>query len=87
MSVHAFPVRLAETVNRFGAARVERTAVPSPRGGPALVTLGDRTLVARIHGERVTRRGRQTLVSVHGRRTWVASQRVQPLEEGSGLTA
>jgi hypothetical protein len=87
MSVHAFPVRLAETVNRFGTARVERSAIASPRRGSALVTLGERTFVARVHGERVTRRGRQTLVSVHGRRTWIASQRVQSLDAGEGLTA
>lgn len=87
MSVHAFPVRLAETVNRFGTARLERSAVSSAGGGSALVTLGERSLLARVHGERVTRRGRQTLVSVHGRRTWIASQRVQSLDEGEGLTA
>jgi hypothetical protein len=87
MSVHAFPVRLAETVNRFGTTRVERSAVSGPRGGSALVTVGDRSFLARVHGERVTRRGRQTLVSVHGRRTWIASQRVQPLDAGEGMTA
>lgn len=87
MTVHAFPVRLAETVNRFGSARSERSAVPGAGQGAALVTLGERSFVARTQGERVTRRGRQTLVSVHGRRTWVASHRVQPLGEGEGLTA
>lgn len=81
VQVQGFPVRFAETVNRFGKARVERSGVTSHPDAIALVTLGDHTFVARTHGERVTRRGRQTLVSVHGRLTWVASQRVQPLEE------
>jgi hypothetical protein len=81
VQVQAFPVRFAETVNRFGATRIERTAAVTPEGEPALVTLGERTLVARTRGERVTRRGRQTLVSIHGRLTWVASSRVQPLDE------
>jgi hypothetical protein len=81
VQVQAFPVRFAETVNRFGAARIERPGAVPPEGGLALVTLGERTFVARTHGERVTRRGRQTLVSVHGRLTWVATHRVQPLDE------
>jgi hypothetical protein len=81
VQVQAFPVRFAETVNRFGAARVERPGVVAPEGEPVLVSLGERTFVARTHGERVTRRGRQTLVSIHGRLTWVASSRVQPLGE------
>ncbi|HEX6247455.1 MAG TPA: hypothetical protein VFZ64_06240 [Nocardioidaceae bacterium] len=83
VQIHGFPARFAETVNRFGAARFERTGVSRPQGDPVLVTLGDRTFVGRAHGERVTRRGRQTLVSVHGRLTWVASQRVEPLEGGT----
>lgn len=82
VQVQAFPVRFAETVNRFGAARIERPgAVQSGGGLLALVTLGERTFVVRTHDERVTRRGRQTLVSVHGRLTWVASSRVQLLDE------
>jgi hypothetical protein len=81
VQVQAFPVRFAETVNRFGAARVERAGATAQQGDLALVTLGDHTFVARTHGERVTRRGRQTLVSVHGRLTWVVSNRVQPLGE------
>lgn len=80
VQLQAFSVRFAETVNRFGNAPVERTRATSPHGELALVTLGGRSLVARTHGERVTRRGRQTLVSVHGRLTWVASTRVQILE-------
>jgi hypothetical protein len=81
VQVQAFPVRFAETVNRFGAARIERPGTEPPEGRLALVALGERTFVARTHGERVSRRGRQTLVSVHGRLTWVASSRVQPLDE------
>lgn len=80
MSVQAFPVRFAETVNKFGAPRAERSDVASQPGTPALVTIGNRSFVARTHGERVTRRGRQTLVSVHGRLRWVDSRRVQSLE-------
>jgi hypothetical protein len=79
MTVQAFPVRFAETVNRFGAAAVERVGASTPEGDPVLVTLGDRTFVARAHGHRVTRRGRQTLVAVHGRLTWVSGSRVEPL--------
>lgn len=81
VQVQAFPVRFAETVNRFGAARAERPDRAVPQGELALVTLGNRSFMARTHGERVTRRGRQTLVSVHGRLTWVSTQRVQLLEE------
>ena len=81
VQVQAFPVRFAETVNRFGAARIERPDHSVPQGELALVTLGNRSFMARTHGERVTRRGRQTLVSVHGRLTWVSTQRVQLLEE------
>jgi hypothetical protein len=81
MTVQAFPVRFAETVNRFGSPRAERTRVDVMAPRLALVTLGDRTLVAKTYGRRVTRRGRQTLVSVRGRLTWVASSRVQPLVE------
>lgn len=81
MSVQTFPVRFAETVNRFGAARYERRRVEG--GEQALVTLGGRTFVARIHGERVTRRGRQTLVSIHGQRSWVASHRVERVVEAA----
>lgn len=82
MSVQAFPVRFAETVNKFGAPRAERLGATSTSqsGGPALVTIGNRSFVARAHGERLTRRGRQTLVSVHGRLRWVDSRRVQALE-------
>ena len=82
MSVQApaLPVRFAETLNRFGSARVERSSVDADHGDLALVTIGERSFVARTHGERVTRRGRQTLVSVHGRLTWIASQCVQPLD-------
>lgn len=83
VQIHGFPARFAETVNRFGSARYERTGVSRPEGDPVLVTLGERTFVARAHGERVTRRGRQMLVSVHGRLTWVASHRVEPLGEGA----
>ena len=79
MTVQAFPVRFAETVNRFGTGRAERTPVDAMEPRLALVTLGDRSVVAKSYGRRVTRRGRQTLVSVHGRLTWVASNRVQPL--------
>lgn len=88
MTVQAFPVRFAETVNRFGAARVERVGTTStPEGAPVLVTLGERTFVARAHGHRVTRRGRQILVSIHGRLTWVASNRVEPLGDSEGSSA
>lgn len=86
MTVHAFPVRFAETVNRFGAPRAERTPVDVMEPRLALVTLGDRSFVAKTYGRRVTRRGRQTLVSVHGRLTWVASGRVQPLVEDAAAT-
>jgi hypothetical protein len=79
MTVQAFPVRFAETVNRFGAAPAERVGAPGQGGDPVLVTLGERTFVARAHGHRVTRRGRQTLVSVHGRLIWVVGNRVEPL--------
>jgi hypothetical protein len=81
VQVQAFPVRFAETLNRFGAARFERPDHSVPKGELAMVTLGTRSFMARTHGERVTRRGRQTLVSVHGRLTWVSSHRVQLLEE------
>ena len=83
VQVQAFPVRFAETVNRFGAARFERPDATVSTGELALVSLGNRSFMARAHGERVTRRGRQTLVSVHGRLTWVSSQRVQLLEENA----
>lgn len=83
VQVQAFPVRFAETVNRFGSARVERSKADAEPGDLAIVTLGERSFVARTHGERVTRRGRQTLVSVHGRLTWIASQRVQALEQSA----
>ena len=83
VQVQAFPVRFAETVNRFGSARFERGADTTRTGDLVLVTLGERSLVARSHGERVTRRGRQTLVSVHGRLTWVATRSVQPLQEAA----
>ena len=87
MTVQAFPVRFAETVNRFGAPRVERVGTAAaPEGEPVLVTLGERTFVARAHGHRVTRRGRQTLVAIHGRLTWVASSRVEPLGDGTGAS-
>ena len=79
MTVQAFPVRFAETVNRFDTGRAERIPVDAMEPQLALVTLGDRSVVAKTYGRRVTRRGRQTLVSVHGRLTWVASNRVQPL--------
>jgi len=82
VQVQAFPVRFAETVNRFGSARFERDTT-SQKGDLVLVTLGDRSIVARSHGERVTRRGRQTLVSVHGRLTWVVTKCVQPLQESA----
>ncbi len=83
MTVQALPVRFAEAVNRFGVAPVERVGTSGPEGDPVLVTLGERTVVARAHGRRVTRRGRQTLVSVHGRLTWVAGERVEPLADPS----
>jgi hypothetical protein len=79
MTVQAFPVRFAETVNRFGSPRGERTRVDYREPLLALVTIGDRSFVAQTFGRRVTRRGSQTLVSVHGRLTWIASHRVQPL--------
>lgn len=79
----AFPVLFAETVNRFGAGRVERARADTAEPRLALVTLGDRSFVAQTYGRRVTRRGRQTLVSVHGRLTWVASRRVQPLDDAA----
>ncbi len=81
MTVHALPVRFAETVNRFGSRRAERTPVDALEPRLAVVTLGERSFVARTYGRRVTRRGRQTLVAVHGRLTWVATARVQPLED------
>jgi hypothetical protein len=82
MSVQAqnFPVRFAETINRFGTARPERIGATHAEEHFVLVTLGDRSFVARAHAERVTRRGRQTLVSVHGRLSWISNRRVQPLE-------
>lgn len=81
VQVHAFPVRFAETVNRLGAARAERLEVEPTAPRLALVTLGGRSFVAKTYGERVGRRGRQTLVSVHGRLTWVAGRRVQPIDD------
>ena len=81
VQVQAFPVRFAETVNRFGTARFERTAAASASGDLVLVTVGGRSVMARTHGERVTRRGHQTLVSVHGRLTWVASSHVQSIAD------
>ena len=86
MTVQAFPVRFAETVNRLGAARAERVGTISPpEGEPVLVMLGERNVViTRAHGHRVTRRGRQTLVSIHGRLTWVSGDRVEPLGDGAG---
>ena len=85
VQVQAFPVQFAETVNWFGSTRVERSSGPASatHGYRALVTLGERSFVGRVHGERVTRRGRQTLVSVHGRLTWIASRCVQSLEESA----
>lgn len=83
MSTQAFPARYAETLDRMGANRIARPGVSDPRGDLVLVQLGDRTFLARTHGERVTRRGRQTLLSVHGRLTWIASHRVQPLESSA----
>jgi CTP:molybdopterin cytidylyltransferase MocA len=83
VQVQAFPVRFAETINRFGAARSEHVGAPHDHEHFVLVTLGDRSFVARAHAERVTRRGRQTLVSVHGRLSWVSNRRVQPLEEAA----
>lgn len=79
VQVHALPVRFAETVNRLGAPRAERRRPDAP--ALALVTLGGRSFVTETHGERITTRGRQTLVSVEGRPTWVASRRVRPLED------
>jgi hypothetical protein len=83
VQVQAFPVRFAETINRFGTARPRRIGDLGSPEHFVLVTLGDRSFVARAHGERVTRRGRQTLVSVHGRLSWVSSQRVQSLDESA----
>ncbi len=86
VQVQAFPVRFAETLNRFGSTRVERSgasAASAIEGYRAMVTLGERSFVGRVHSERVTRRGRQSLVSVHGRLTWVASRCVQSLEESA----
>lgn len=80
MTVQTFPVRFAETVNRFGSSGIERRGPSASRGETVLVTVGVRSVVARAHAERVTRRGRQTLVSVNGRLTWVASGRVQVLD-------
>lgn len=79
MTVQAFPVRFAETVNRFGSTRLERLEAQHPDNVFALVSLGGRSVVARTYGERVTRRGRQTLVYFHGRLTWMDSDRVQVL--------
>lgn len=81
VQVQAFPVRFAETVNRLGAARAERLETEAAEPALALATLGSRTVVAKTYGERVSRRGRQTLVSVRGRLTWVASRRVQRLDD------
>lgn len=82
VQVQAFPVRFAETINRFGCARPERIGDTSPaKEHFVLVTLAERSFVARAHAERVTRRGRQTLVSVHGRLSWVSNSRVQPVAE------
>ena len=81
VQVQAFPVRFAETVNRFGTARFERTDAAGGAGELVLVTLGGRSVMARTHGERITRRGHQTLVSVHGRLTWVGSSHVQSLTD------
>jgi hypothetical protein len=78
-SDQGFPVRFSHTIDRFEPARVGRLRATTQRPGLAFVTLRDRTFVVRTHAERVTRRGRQTLVSVQGRLTWVASHRVQPL--------
>ncbi len=72
-------MRFSHTIDRFEPARVGRLRATTQRPGLAFVTLRDRTFVVRTHAERVTRRGRQTLVSVQGRLTWVASHRVQPL--------
>lgn len=79
MTVQAFPVRFAETVNRFGTTRLERLEARHPEAVFALVNLGGHSFVARTYGERVTRRGRQTLVHFRGRLTWVASHRVEVL--------
>lgn len=83
MSVQTLPVRFAETVNRFGAPRAERVGPSAEESNQVLLTLGNRTVVGRSHGERVTRRGRQTLVSVHGRLRWVDSRRVQPMGDAA----
>ena len=84
VQVPAFPVRFAETINRFGSARPHRLgAATSSEERFVLVTLADRNFVARAHAERITRRGRQTLVSVHGRLSWISNRRVQPLAESA----
>lgn len=83
VQVQAFPVRFAETINRFGAVRPDRVGGARSQEHFVLVTLGDRSFVARAHAERVTRRGRQTLVSVHGRLTWVSNRRVQQVEDAA----
>jgi len=85
VQVQAFPVRFAETINRFGAVRPQRIgdADTFTHEHFVLVTLAGRSFVARAYAERVTRRGRQTLVSVHGRLSWISSQRVQPLDESA----
>lgn len=83
VQVQAFPVRFAETINRFGSARPERIGSAHCQEHFVLVTLGDRSFVARAYAERVTRRGRQTLVSVRGRLNWISSQRVTTLDESA----
>ena len=82
VQVQAFPVKFAATINRFGAAP-QRLGDGASQEQFVLVTLADRSFVARAHSERVTRRGRQTLVSVHGRLSWISSHRVQPLDEAT----
>ena len=74
------PVRLAETVNRFGSSRRERLTRAATTSF-ALVTVGQRTLTAPVYAERVTRRGHQTLVALHGRLTWVSSSHVELLPD------
>lgn len=83
VQVQAFPVKFAATINRFGTTRPRRLGDGASEEQFVLVTLADRSFVARAHAERVTRRGRQTLVSVHGRLSWISSQRVQPLDEAT----
>lgn len=83
MTVQAYPVRFAETVNRFGSTRLERLEARHPDSTFAVVDLDGRSIVVRTYGSRVTRRGHQTLVSVHGRLTWVASHRVEVLSEAA----